>query len=67
MTDKQKEAFKSVVSVIANMESNLKDYRTDKEQIKAQKVVNEIKRILKTVTRTTETLEDRIQRKLKEL
>lgn len=67
MTDKQKEAFKSVVSVIANMESNLKDYRTDKEQIKAQKVVNEIKRILKTVTKSTVTLEDRIQSKLKEL
>ena len=63
MTDKQKEAFKSINSVIQSIEGNLKSID---ESVKEIRALNEIKRILKTVTRT-ETLEDRIQRKLKEL
>ena len=63
MTDKQKEAFKSINSVIESIEGNLKSID---ESVKEIRALNEIKRILKTVTRT-ETLEDRIQRKLKEL
>jgi len=63
MTDKQAEAFKSINSVIESIEGNLKSID---ESVKEIRALNEIKRILKTVTRT-ETLEDRIQRKLKEL
>jgi uncharacterized protein Yka (UPF0111/DUF47 family) len=63
MTEKQAEAFKSINSVIESIEGNLKSID---ESVKEIRALNEIKRILKTVTRT-ETLEDRIQRKLKEL
>jgi hypothetical protein len=49
--------------VIESIEGNLKSID---ESVKEIRALNEIKRILKTVTRT-ETLEDRIQRKLKEL
>ena len=63
MTDKQAEAFKSINSVIKSIEGNLKSID---ESVKEIRALNEIKRILKTVTRT-ETLESRIQRKLKEL
>ena len=63
MTEKQAEAFKSINSVIESIEGNIKSID---ESVKEIRALNEIKRILKTVTRT-ETLEDRIQRKLKEL
>ena len=63
MNEKQAEAFKSINSVIESIEGNLKSID---ESVKEIRALNEIKRILKTVTRT-ETLEDRIQRKLKEL
>ena len=63
MTEKQAEAFKSINSVIESIEGNLKSID---ESVKEIRALNEIKRILKTVTRT-ETLEDRIQSKLKEL
>ena len=67
MTEKQAQALKSINSVVENIEVSLKDIKDSKEEFKAKTALKEIKRILKTVTKSTETLEDRIQSKLKEL
>ena len=67
MTEKQAQALKSINSVVENIEVSLRDIKDSKEEFKAKTALKEIKRILKTVTKSTETLESRIQRKLKEL
>ena len=67
MTDKQAQALKSINSVVENIEVSLRDIKDSKEEFKAKTALKEIKRILKTVIKSTETLEDRIQSKLKEL
>ena len=67
MTEKQAQALKSINSVVENIEVSLRDIKDSKEEFKAKTALKEIKRILKTVIKSTETLEDRIQSKLKEL
>jgi len=67
MTEKQKEALKGILEVVNSLEGGLKDVKDTKEDIRARKTLEAIKKALKEVTRTSVTLEDRIQSKLKEL
>ena len=67
MTQKQEDALQGIMTVANSIESGLKNVKDSNQDLKAKKTLEAIKKELKKVTRTTETLEDRIQRKLKEL
>jgi len=67
MTQKQEDALQGIMTVVNSIESGLKDVKDSNQDLKAKKTLEAIKKELKKVTRTTETLESKIKRKLKEL
>ena len=67
MTQKQEDALQGIMTVVNSIESGLKDVKDSNQDLKAKKTLEAIKKELKKVTRTSVTLEDRIQSKLKEL
>ena len=67
MTQKQKDALSGIMIVVNSIESGLKEVKDSNQDLKAKKTLEAIKKELKKVTRTTETLESKIQSKLKEL
>ena len=67
MTQKQEDALQGIMTVVNSIESGLKNVKDSNQDLKAKKTLEAIKKELKKVTRTTETLESKIKRKLKEL
>ena len=67
MTQKQEDALQGIMTVVNSIESGLKNVKDSNQDLKAKKTLEAIKKELKKVTRTSVTLEDRIQSKLKEL